>query len=182
MKKIVALILIVGLMSLSCKKDDSQKITIYTIEEGNHESDVFPKSVGKKISFKIKFDSTAIYTLDPIDQYDINKLFGFNACNSHHHTHSARFGWRWLNGNLEIHSYSYDNKQRTIAFLQTVKINEWNIYTLEDTGFSYIYTINNTSWIVSKTSCKTAVRYMLFPYFGGTSEAPHTIKIYFQQQ
>src|SRR5215216_4353437 len=81
------------------KKNNSPLIpfTQYTIKKGQQFCDrsaFVPVEYGE-LKFIVKFDSSAIYhTIDPNNQYDINKLYGFSDNDSAHHLYSARFGWR----------------------------------------------------------------------------------------
>jgi hypothetical protein len=67
----------------------------YNIAKGEQYCD---KNTYKPVSltemkFMVKFDSSAVYqTVDPDNQGDINKLYGFSDNNQDHHTNSARIG------------------------------------------------------------------------------------------
>lgn len=70
----------------------------FLIKKGAHSSKPDPFTFTKKSSvrFSAVFDSSCIYkTVDPSNQADINKLYGFSDCGEHHLTNSARIGWRW---------------------------------------------------------------------------------------
>lgn len=67
-----------------------------------------------ELKFVVKFDSSAIYnTVDPSNQYDINKLYGFSDNDSLHQRYSARFGWRWSDNALRIFAYVYNSGVRS---------------------------------------------------------------------
>lgn len=167
------------LLQFSCLKQ--RDFTTYVIKKGTDCQKHIPELVGNKLSYTIMFDSSAIYTIDSVEQYDLNKLFGFSACNTHHHENSARFAWRWLNGNLEIHGYIYENGKRDFFFLQNVQINQWNHYYLENTGSNYIFVLNGQNYDrVRMNTCLSATNYELFPCFGGNTLSPHDITIYFK--
>jgi hypothetical protein len=61
------------------------------------------------MNFVAKFDSTAIYPAVITDYnhaYDANKLWGFSEGFNNQYN-SARIGWRWLNGQLQLLAYVY---------------------------------------------------------------------------
>ena len=68
----------------------------YVIEEGDHSSTSKVTLItATEMTFEAVFDDSAIYeTVSESNQADINKLMGFSDCTSHHHSNSARFGWR----------------------------------------------------------------------------------------
>ena len=98
------------LLLISCHKAkdfDSEKqattpvttaaTTNYTIKQGQHycEQNYFKPVDLEELKFSVVFDSSAVYTsVDPVNQYDINKLYGFSDNGADHHQFSARFGWR----------------------------------------------------------------------------------------
>lgn len=176
------IILLFGLLSFyGCSKAQSP-IKKYTIKKGGQYSDTPHKIVGNAVSYQIMFDSTAIYKIDSINQYDINKLFGMSACNSLHHDNSARFGWRYVNGQLEIHAYIYDMTKRFSQVIDTVKIGEWNKYQIINNGDQYVFTLKNNIFIYNKSNkCKSKYNIALWPYFGGNIKAPHEMYFYFKK-
>ncbi len=79
--------------------------TNYTIKQGKQFCDqsTFSSVQYTELKFVVKFDSSAIYsTIDPSNQYDINKLYGFSDNNAEHQKFSARFGWQWSDKALHI--------------------------------------------------------------------------------
>lgn len=156
-------------------------IETFTIKKGDHYSYHAHKVVGNTIKYDVLFEPSCAYNLGNANQYDVNKLFGFNACNSLHHENSARFGWVYLDGIIEIYAYVYENGVRDIEQIATVNINEWNSFELINTGASYAFKVNNTLYIWDKENpCVTKYNYMLYPYFGGDEVAPHDIHIQFK--
>ncbi|MBA2403377.1 MAG: hypothetical protein H0V66_01290 [Bdellovibrionales bacterium] len=128
---------------------------------------------------EVVFDSSAIYsTNNPDNQGDINKLFGFADCNSHHHTNSARFGWRWFNGQLEIHAYNYVKKVRQYQLLEVIQLNRPYAMSISATNDKYTFRIDDRQYNMPR-GCSAAVtfKYLLYPYFGGDEKAPHDIVI-----
>lgn len=134
----------------------------------------------EELKFVVKFDSSAIYkTIDPANQDDINKLFGFSDNNAQHHEFSARFGWCWsIKNGLCLFGYIYNNSQRSSKFLGSISLGEEHNCSIKVTADSYIFTLDGKSETMPRTS-KTATGsgYKLFPYFGGDEFAPHNIKI-----
>lgn len=175
------LLLISTLLMFGCTKAQFQEKK-YTIKKGGQYSNTPHQIVGNKVQYQIKLDSTAIYKIDSINQYDINKLFGMSACNSLHHENSARFGWRWVNNQLEIHAYVYDMGKRFNQVVDTIQINEWNKYSIINTGSEYIFDVNEKMYVHKKSNnCKSRYNIALWPYFGGNVKAPQNIYFYFKK-
>jgi hypothetical protein len=177
------LVFLLGLICfISCRKEeiDGLKYTLYQIKKGQHSSKHgISTHSGMLLKFKARFDGSAVYeTSSPMNQLDINKLYGVSDCNSHHQKNSARFGWRWHNGNLEIHAYVYNNGERRSQFITTVDLNkvyDYEIMLLED---AYVFKVNNEYKQLPRIKkCKRGVFYKLYPYFGGDETAPHDITI-----
>ncbi|GAB4397084.1 MAG: hypothetical protein OHK0053_12720 [Microscillaceae bacterium] len=139
---------------------------------------------GKKLTFKARFDSTAIYkTQNPENQADCNKLYGFSDCGSFsHHQNSARFGWRWFNDKLEILAYTYVNGERQITFLTDVRLEQTYAYEIEWGAQVYIFRVNGVEKSVPR-ACSGPPTWSakLFPFFGGDENAPHSIRIQLEE-
>ncbi len=157
----------------------------YTIKEGDHYSDHGIHELShRKISFQVIFDDTCKNVIDDQDQADINKLFGFSECNQTHHDNSARFGWRWSQSALKIYGYVYNNGARHDTFLAKIKLNTSHTYTLEMDDDNYYFTIEGyVDRIPMKrtNTCTKGIYYLLYPYFGGNTPAPHDINIYMKR-
>jgi hypothetical protein len=153
----------------------------FTIPKGKHYSTYRVELMQSEVlDFQAKFDHTVEYqTQTEENQYDINKLFGFSDCNSHHQEHSARFGWRWVSDSVEIFAYSYVDGERISELMgRTVPYQEDN-YLLSLTQDAYVYQFNDHVFeIPRKHACDQGVYYLLFPYFGGDETAPHDIHVY----
>ncbi len=136
--------------------------------------------LSKEMKFTAKFDNSAEYYLGNVNQYDINKLYGFSDCYTSHQKNSARFGWVWNDQNhqLEIWAYSYHNKIREMKFVSNVNLNESYTYKIKVNKYSYDFILNNKT-VSFNRSCTSnrAHGYKLYPYFGGDEVAPHEIKI-----
>lgn len=182
MKKLITVVLLATLLN-SCKATDTT-ITKYTIKQGEHKSVFSMDLCSNVLEYDVMFDESAMYDLKSVDQYDINKLFGFNSCNSLHHSNSARFGWTYVTGDsIEIYAYIYENSIRYFQKIYTVKIDDWNSYKLTDNYFAYVFEVNSFTYIYTKTQdCTTNYHYKLYPYFGGNQVAPHDITIYFREK
>ena len=131
-----------------------------------------------KIRFEAVFDNSAIYTSTlPANQADINKLYGASDCGTNHHANSARFGWRWYNGRLEIHAYTYLNGKRNTAYITSVKLGEPSAYELALEDNQYRFIVNGESIVLPRACTGITEGYQLYPYFGGDELAPHDITI-----
>jgi len=155
--------------------------TTYIIKAGNNfcENNVYPLSEIKILKFKAILDSTCIYTnVNPDNQADINKLYGFADDSAFHQISSARFGWNWMDGQMHIHAYCYANAVRSYKELGTVLLNKEIECSLEVLPGKYIFTLNGKRDTMLRSSQDTvASGYKLLPYFGGDEPAPQDIKI-----
>jgi hypothetical protein len=175
--------------TISPKKESTENTTNsylkYTILKGQQYCDksIFVPVKYNQLSFKVKFDSSAIYqTTSEKNQNDINKLFGFSDNNATHHEFSARFGWRWSNNALRIFAYIYNNNVMTFKELGIVQIGTENICSIKVDSNRYIFSLNNAETIMPRASTTTlAEGYKLFPYFGGNESAPHNIYIWIEE-
>ena len=157
---------------------------IYNIKKGAHSADFNPyKQVQlEHLRFAVTFDSTAIYsTLDFGNQGDINKLYGLSDCSSDHHTNSARFGWRWYNGKLELHAYIYHNKVRTSVYIGNATLGQATICEIRLEEEKYVFTASGKTVALPRSCIGVGAGYQLYPYFGGDETAPHDISISIQE-
>ncbi|HUR12571.1 MAG TPA: hypothetical protein VM012_14445 [Flavitalea sp.] len=157
----------------------------HTINKGAHYSDrsatvAFEDSM---MSYTVRFDSSAIYqTVDPSNQGDVNKVFGFSE-EKGHHENSARFGWNWNNNRLEIYAYTYIEGERSIEWLTTIDIGRQYLCTISVKQSHYLFTIDGRQWRVSRSSTMpVASGYHLYPYFGGDETAPHEVHIFLRAE
>lgn len=163
-------------------KPSSDVFITYVIAKGEHFSS---QSVYKfydnitDMRFTARFDSSAIYTNTlPSRQEDMNKLYGFADDNKQHHFSSARIGWRWFGGKLELHGYVYNDSIRTSAYITSVPLKTDLNCSIQVNGSQYQFTINGTRLTMPrKAKTPAGVGYRLYPYFGGTAPAPHEIRI-----
>lgn len=158
---------------------------LYTIQKGQQYCDknsYTPVSINE-LKFKVKFDSSAIYTtVNPANQGDINKLYGFSDNNAQHHLFSARFGWRWYNNAIEIFAYIYNNGVVAYQKLGTASINANLTYSIKIQSENYLFSFGDTVVTMPRASTTTTgLGYKLFPYFGGDELAPHDVKILIEE-
>ncbi len=157
----------------------------YTIKRGNHFSN--PRVVrffsGTKMSLSFVFDESANYEFTGAaasDQLDINKLYGFSDCKSHHSENSARIGWRSNQGRIQIMAFTHRAGKfyyESLGFVEPNRVNQASI-SLSDDKKSYLYEMNEAKLVVER-GCNDgkAVGYALQPYFGGNQTAPQDIRI-----
>jgi len=171
-------------------KPSTSTFTRYTIQQGAHECDQRTlKSVsGTSMNFTAKFDSTAIYPAIIADYnhaYDVNKLWGFSEGLNNQYN-SARIGWRWLNGQLQLFAYVYikgtllrDPVSYDPPFIKAVSIGSEVVCSIAVSGSNYIFTVDGV--VVTTPRGTTATKfqgYQQYPYFGGTLTAPHLFNCY----
>ncbi|KAA9346099.1 hypothetical protein [Adhaeribacter soli] len=158
---------------------DAEGFRIYTIKAGEHDCDNEYKQVTTSaMHFSVIFDSSAVYqTIDPVNQYDINKLYGLADCNTAHHSNSARMGWRWVNNQLEIHAYVYKNGKRNEDLITAVPIGQPVKMSIEMLDSTYIFKVGDKFTELARGCSGQGTGYKLYPYFGGDETAPHEIKV-----
>lgn len=144
-----------------------------------------------EMKLQFRFDNSAIYsTVDPINQADVNKLYGFADCVSFttlytiapHHINSARFGWAWYNQALRMYAYYYNDSVRLFKELQVVEIGKTYTAGIKLIPHGYEFTIENKKDTVPRTCTSSTISgYKLFPFFGGTETAPQDIHIWMKE-
>ncbi|MFN6944880.1 MAG: hypothetical protein ACK4ND_08010 [Cytophagaceae bacterium] len=160
-------------------QDPADASIVYTIPSGQHSSISTLRFFNKnELKFKAVFNSDAQYTLSEEHQGDINKLYGFSDCGNHHHTNSARFGWRYFDGQLQILAYCYANGIRSSHLLSSLEFGQEYEYSIRIEENKYLFSVNNAEYEMQRGCVGNNFnRYYLFPYFGGTQAAPHDISI-----
>jgi hypothetical protein len=164
--------------------------TKYTIQTGAHYCDqnVLKSVSGISMNFIAKFDSTAIYPAVITDYnhaYDINKLYGFSEGFNNQYN-SARIGWRWLNGELQLFAYVYvkgtllrDPVSYDPPFIKSVEIGKEINCSITISGGNYIFAVDGVTVTTPRgTTSGKFTGYQQYPYFGGNLAAPHLINIY----
>ena len=195
MKKIICLPGILFIL-FSCKKGvdsllknshgtTTTQFTKYTIRQGQNYCDGnnFVSTSYSELNFIAKFDSTAIYSnVNPYNQLDINKLYGFADNNSTHQQFSARFGWRWSDNALRLFGYVYNDGIRSSKELGIVSIGAENNCSIKVNPKTYVFSLNGKVDSLPRTSTTAkAIGYKLYPYFGGDETAPHNIYIWIKE-
>ena len=159
----------------------AETFTEYKIAEGSHYcnlSAVTPINRTQML-FKVRFDSSAIYTtVDPQNQYDINKLYGFSE-GYDPHVNSARIGWSYNNGKLRLYAYVYNNGVRLSREICAVNLFETINCAILVKNDQYEFSVNGVQVQLSRALSGSLTNgYQLFPYFGGDETAPHPISIW----
>jgi hypothetical protein len=156
------------------------QFVLYTILKGQHSSDksTFKSVKVSQMNFVAKFDASAMYqTVIPVNQYDINKLYGFSEGFDHQYN-SARIGWAWNDGALRLYAYAYNKGVRDSKEITTVTIDSEINCSIAVSGYKYVFTVNGVTVDLPRAnSTATASGYQLYPYFGGDEVAPQNIYI-----
>ena len=157
----------------------------YTIPAGQHYADQngFQTVAYNELKFNVKFDSSAIYkAVDPANQEDINKLYGFSDNNANHEQFSARFGWNWARGALRLYAYVYNSGERSFVEITSIQIGSEYTCSIKVSGDHYIFNANNKTIEMGRGSqTSKGSGYRLYPYFGGDETAPHEIDIWIKE-
>lgn len=159
----------------------STDFTLFTIKQGEHyvaNNNYKPIEISE-LKFSVQFDSSAIYkTTDPVNQYDINKLYGFSDNNAMHHQYSARFGWSWNEKALRLYAYVYNEEKVVMKELGPISIGNTYQCSIKVESNQYIFAINDSQTSIPRSSTTTKAKgYLLYPYFGGDEVAPQDIYI-----
>lgn len=192
MKKPVLLAAFALLLFCRCSKSGvlenlstSPSFQEFIIPQGQHTAteNPFKPVETSEVKFVVKFDSSAIYqTVNPGNQDDINKLWGFADNGGHHQHYSARFGWRWSHGTLRLFAYTYNNGIRETKELGAIGIGEEALCSIRIAGKQYIFTLNDkTETMHRQSSTEKGKGYQLYPYFGGDEIAPHEVKVWVKE-
>ena len=164
----------------------------FIIKKGNHYSNWFNFpffTLRRSIKFQFMIDSSSHYTfnnhyviatttLQNEDDYDWNKLFGLsNSWNPHHS--SARLCWRRLNEEqFQVCLYVYDDGIRTISKEMTLDYNTYyGARIIVSTNNFYLLFKDSSIILPRKSESLFPIKMILKPFFGGTSVAPHDMKI-----
>lgn len=144
------------------------------IKKGTHKPFRLPELVLKNtIKGFVLFNGDFSYKIDK--QEDTNKLFGFSD-GWHHHQDSIRLGWRYYNDELEIMTITYSNGKRNIKHLTYIESNTTYSFSIQIKGNEYIVNFGSSETIINRTSKWVFLRYVLKPYFGGSTKAPKDFK------
>lgn len=162
----------------------------YTIKKYHHSSGIsfWPAFFKRKMFKKFKFDSNCSYDLRSIDQYDINKLFGWSQLL--HMKDSCRFGWVWSleKKKMEIHAYCHVNGPRVSEWVCDIDLDTWYIGQIWLEGGKYCFRVLDENkhdilgYVSIASDFNINLGYELKPYFGGNQEAPHEMKIFLDNE
>lgn len=196
MKKLCLGMIGLLLLGISCRKENQMPnlaaaetlgatastttFTTYKIRAGQHYCDQNTlKSIStSQMNFVARFNTSAIYTTAlAVNQYDINKLWGFSEGYNHQYN-SARVGWRYSDNALRLFGYVYSKGTRYSQEICTIPFDTDISCSIKLNGTTYLITANTTTVTLPRGSTTTkASGYQLYPYFGGDETAPHDITI-----
>lgn len=151
---------------------------IYVIPKGQHKSSYLLSFTFKdKFQYFAEFTDSCIYTsVNPNNQFDINKLFGVSE-GIDPHWNSARFGWRPLNDDkISIFAYCYNRGERIVKHMIDVELYSKHFFSLILIDNLYHFEVDRKAVTVPREK-GWGLKYRLWPYFGGDEVAPHDIFI-----
>jgi hypothetical protein len=150
----------------------------YRIKKGNHYSNkIIPKiTLRKNIDGNFKFNGDASYEIEK--QKDANKIIGISDGYWHRYS-SIRLGWRWNKtiNKLQLVLIQYDKGVPTRTPLNHIETDVEYEFTISITKDEYITSVNGLQIITPRKSRWILPRYILYPYFGGTTKAPKDFNI-----
>jgi hypothetical protein len=195
--KPISLLIAAALLFSSCKKMLDRAVHTtgpvlidgyqeYIIPSGEHYTSTNTyKAVSnkKEMHFMAWLDSSCIYrSLDPSNQGDINKLYGFADCGAEHQSSSARFGWNWNGNAFEIYAYCYVNGIRESKLMGSLRPKEKAEMSIVVSPRKYVFRFKDKIESMERTCSSEAIEgYQLYPYFGGDEPAPHVMKMYIKE-
>lgn len=161
--------------------NNNRAFTRYTIKTGDHFCDKNNLAYVQtdELKFRVRFNTSALYkTINPENQYDINKLYGFSDNQAQHHDYSARFGWRYSDNALRLFAYVYNKGVRTHKEIRLVKPGFTYSCSIKVVGNMYEFDANGIKVTMPRlATTPKAFGYKLYPYFGGDEVAPQEITI-----
>lgn len=168
---------------LPIQPPEAGELSTFHIAKGKHESmKDFQLFDGYSLKFKVRFDETAMYTTKAKEnQADINKLYGFSDCGTHHHENSARIGWRWYNQQLELHAYAYVDGKRKTEFIKAIPFDSFVECEIAVLDNEFLFRVGDKEVKITRACTLDPGGYRLYPYFGGDEVAPHDINIDIQE-
>lgn len=192
LKRALPISLIVGLLSTlsACVPDFLVKEPDWVeIEAGAYEPALKRKSgmlvSPREVSATVKFDSTCMYDVTQVDEYDYNKVFGLGfvgAEDQHigqapHQVDGARVAWRWnpKKNQIDLGAYVYVEGKRITQDLGGMKINEERRLTIKIDYNAKTYTVLDGDPI--PFTHKKTIAYRNGLYFGGNQPAPQKIRV-----
>lgn len=181
-----------------------KRTTMYTVSTGEHYFEPRCQALLRpsRIDFRAKLHGSTSYDDAALsDDQGVNKLYGYSDCGKGHSEESARFGWMMTDGRMEIIPFVHRGGEQDfrengkIGVLAGIELDRWYTYHIESVGDTYRFTIEAEDsplkdsdgstlserklTMVKKRGCSdtSASKYLLAPYFGGTSTAPHPMQI-----
>jgi hypothetical protein len=156
--------------------------TTYFIKKGRHSCS--QAAVRKaymtddSMHFSVVFDFSAAYlTTDPVNQWDINKLWGFSEGIDPLKS-SARIGWNYRDGMLFLRPFTHKDGEQMIDPPEIeIEFNKHIPCSIRIVGSSYLYEINGYQFIAPRSQNAGDWKFQLFPYFGGSEAAKHNVTI-----
>ncbi len=155
---------------------------IYVIKKGRH----FAKwSINRLFPFSkvrtrghIKFSKDGWHSRDAVEHTGWNKIVGIAQAFGIH-KNSGRLVWQpdfENEGVLKIAGYRYSNggKWHAVHFVD-VKVDRWYEYEVKWSDGAWVFTMNYRFTTMSGNKPKLPTK--CYPYFGGRSTAPQTMKI-----
>lgn len=131
----------------------------------------------------VEFKEGCLYQLEGEDEFDINKLFGVGF--GDHRRCSGRFGWNSVDGKLNVYAYVRNRGVMQWAHIMSCSPNESLDMFLKTGNGYYEFSILRSGgerWQVKLGResywLHDLLPYRLYPYFGGTSKAPHDMTIH----
>lgn len=185
-------LLIIGYLStaISCVPDFLVKNPDWVeIEKDTHEPALKRKGgmliSPREVSATVMFDSTCMYDVTQVDEFDYNKLFGIGFMGSKdqhwgqapHQVDGVRVAWRWnpKQNRIDLGAYVYVAGKRITQDLGSMRINEERRLTIKIDYTNKTYTVLNGEPI--PFTHKKTVAYRNGLYFGGNQPAPQTIRV-----
>ncbi|WP_019990574.1 hypothetical protein [Rudanella lutea] len=159
------------------------------IEKGMHEP-VLKRKGGmlispREVSATVKFDSSCMYDVTQVDEFDYNKVFGLGFVGSEnqhmgqapHQVDGARVAWRWnpKQNRIDLGAYVYVEGKRITQDLGSMKINEERRLSIKIDYENRTYQVLDGEPI--PFTHKKTIAYRNGLYFGGNQPAPQTIRV-----
>jgi len=166
------------LLITSCVKKDSDRFWIFKIPKGKHHSTNKIKTINRDcIDFELLLTSSCKYqTINPVNQWDVNKIFGFSDGDGHQRN-SARIGWRWVDNEIQLMAYTHYNGDFYFKKICVAEPGTYYSCRINCLPSSYQFIVEQDTVLMDRYWIYNNLRYLLWPYFGGDETAPHPIEI-----
>lgn len=131
----------------------------------------------KPLRYQVTFTESCKYRLSAENQEDVNKIFGIGFY-PYHRMNSVRFGWNYLEKDfIRIWSYWYLDSVRYCRYMGDVVIGKTYTYTIIPRPYSHNLHVLGRGLSATVPVPSRPLGYVLGPYFGGNSVAPHDMEI-----